>query len=119
MEKDSRARGVLGEIRAEQLLAQKGFAILERNYRIPGAEIDLIAAREGLLVFAEIKLRRGGAAGRMAVTAAKQRRVSLAALDYMAKNGLMEHQARFDVIEIQGTNVTHIENAFPYQGPAF
>ena len=35
------------------------------------------------------------------------------------KNGLMNRQARFDVMEIQGTRVIHIKNAFPYQGPAY
>lgn len=119
MKKTSYISGKLGEVRAEQLLCEKGFVILARNYRIPGAEIDLIAAKERLIVFAEIKLRRQGEAGRLSVTPAKQRRVSRAALDYMAKNGLMDRQARFDVIEIQDARVTHIENAFPYQGPAF
>ena len=38
---------------------------------------------------------------------------------YMMQNGLMNRQVRFDVIEIQGERVTHIKNAFPYQGPAF
>ena len=37
----------------------------------------------------------------------------------MMKNGLMNRQARFDVIEIQGTRLTHIKDAFPYQGPLF
>jgi len=119
MQKDSHQRGVLGEIRAQQLLEQKGFSILAHNYRIPGAEIDLIAEKERMIVFAEVKLRRSGEAGRTAVTPAKQRRISRAALDYMAKNGLMNRQARFDVIEIQGAQITHIENAFPYQGPMF
>lgn len=120
MQKDARLRGALGEVRAEQLLAQKGFSILARNYRIPGAEIDLIAMNDRLVVFAEVKLRKAGAAaGREAVTAAKQRRISAGALRYMAQNGLMGRQARFDVIEIQGDCVSHIENAFPYQGPAF
>ena len=112
--------GTLGEVRAEQHLAAQGFEILAHNYRIPGAEIDLIARSGTLIVFAEVKLRKRGAAyGRLSVTREKQQRISRAALMYMAKNGLMDHQARFDVIEIQGTNVTHIPDAFPYQGPMF
>lgn len=112
--------GTLGEVRAEQHLTAQGFEILAHNYRIPGAEIDLIAGKGELLVFAEVKLRKRGAAyGRLAVTRDQQRRISRAALDYMAKNGCMNRQARFDVIEIQGTIVTHIPDAFPYQGPMF
>ena len=120
MQMDSHARGALGEIRAEQFLTDKGYAILARNYVSPGSEIDLIAQNGNVIVFAEVKLRTGRAAsGREAVTAAKQRRICRGALHYMMKNGLMNRQARFDVIEIQGERVTHIESAFMYQGPAY
>ncbi|MDO5299287.1 MAG: YraN family protein [Clostridia bacterium] len=115
------AGGVLGEVRAEQWLTERGYEILARNFVSPGAEIDLIAQGSGCIVFVEVKLRtdsRGGR-GREAVTPAKQRRICGGALYYLMKNGLMNRQARFDVIEIQGDRVTHIENAFPYQGPAF
>ena len=118
---DAHARGVLGEIRAEQYLTEKGYRIVARNEAIRGAEIDLIALDGRVLVFIEVKLRKGsrGGSGREAVTPAKQRRISLGALAYMARRGLMDRQARFDVIEIQGENVTHIVDAFPYQGPAY
>ena len=117
---DSYARGKLGEIRAEQYLTGKGYTVLARNFRVPGAEIDLIAMDGDTIVFAEVKTRgRSPAAGREAVTAAKQRRICRGAIHYMMQEGLMNRQARFDVMEIQGERVTHIENAFPYQGPAF
>ncbi len=119
MEKQAHMRGALGEIRAEQELTARGYRILARNYRVPGAEIDLIAAREGVIAFVEVKLRGGAALGREAVTPAKQRRICRGALSYMMKNGLMDCQARFDVMEIQGGSVTVIEDAFPYQGPVF
>lgn len=123
MEKRTGARtgGMLGEVRAEQWLTERGYEILAHNFVSPGAEIDLIARQGECIVFVEVKLRtsaRGGC-GREAVTPAKQRRVCRGALYYLMKNGLMNRQARFDVIEIQGERVTHIENAFPYQGPAF
>ena len=118
MDSTNYASGALGELRAEQHLAAQGFEILAHNYRIPGAEIDLIARKDELIVFAEVKLRKRGAAyGRFSVTPDKQRRISRGALAYMAKNGLMTCQARFDVIEIQGEMITHFPNAFPYQGP--
>ena len=119
MEK-THARGTLGEIRAEQILLDKGYAILARNYVSPGSEIDLIAASGSVVVFVEVKLRTGRfASGREAVTTAKQRRICRGALHYLMRNGLMNRQARFDVIEIQGERAVHIENAFGYQGPAF
>ena len=112
--------GSLGEIRAEQLLAEKGYEILARNVVLPGSEIDLIARDGSVIVFIEVKTRSGSyAPGRAAVTPAKQKRICKGAVYYMMRNGLMNRQARFDVIEIQGARVTHIVNAFPYQGPAF
>ena len=118
---DAHARGVLGEVRAEQYLTDRGYRIVARTVAVRGAEIDLVALDGGVLAFIEVKLRTGGrgGAGREAVTPAKQRRISQAALAFMARRGLMNRQARFDVIEIQGESVTHIVNAFPYQGPAF
>ena len=85
---DAHAAGALSEIRAEQYLAAQGMTILARNVRAPGSE---------------------------AVTPAKQRRICRGALYYMMQNGLMNRQARFDVLEIQGERVTHIRDAFPYQ----
>ena len=119
MEKNH-ARGTLGEIRAEQILLDKGYAILARNYVSPGSEIDLIAGDGSVIVFVEVKLRTGRfAPGREAVTPVKQKRICKGALHYLMRNGLMNRQARFDVIEIQGERAVHIENAFGYQGPAF
>ena len=117
---ESRTKGKLGEVRAEQLLLEKGCGILARNVVCPGAEIDLVALDGQTIVFVEVKMRSGSfAPGREAVTPAKQKRICKGALHYMMKNGLMNRQARFDVIEIQDGRAVHIENAFPYQGPAF
>ena len=120
MDKHAYVAGALGEVRAEQLLADKGYVILERNFRVSGAEIDLIARDGTCIVFVEVKTRtRGAMTGRESVTPAKQRRICKGAVYYMMRSGLMNRQARFDVIEVQGGRVTHIVNAFPYQGPAF
>ena len=118
---DNYAEGRLGEVRAEQYLAELGYEILARNYKSAGSEIDLIARDGSVIVFIEVKTRlvTRAATGREAVTAAKQRRICKGAMYYMMKNGLMNRQARFDVMEIQGTRVIHIKNAFPYQGPAY
>ncbi len=97
--------GSLGEVRAEQVLADKGCEILARNVVLPGSEIDLIARDGSVIVFIEVKTRTGGfAPGRAAVTTAKQKRICKGAVYYMMRNGLMNRQARFDVIEIQGAS---------------
>lgn len=120
MERNAYAGGVLGEVRAEQFLCDKGYEILGRNVKSPGAEIDLVAADGSVIVFVEVKTRtRSGVSGREAVTTAKQKRICKGAMYYLMRHGLMNRQARFDVIEIQGGRIAHIVNAFPYQGPAF
>ena len=112
---DSNGTGVLGEVRAEQYLVERGYQILARNAVFPGAEIDLIAQDGRVIVFIEVKMRTGSASyGREAVTSAKQKRICKG-----AKNNLTERQARFDVIEIRGAKLTHIKDAFPYRGPMF
>ena len=116
---DSHAVGKLGEVHTEQYLVEQGYEILARNAVFPGTEIDLIALDGGVVVFVEVKVRKGGAYGREAVTPAKQKRICKGALLYMAKNNLTERQARFDVIEIRGAKLTHIKDAFPYRGPMF
>ncbi|MBP3656995.1 MAG: YraN family protein [Clostridia bacterium] len=118
---DGRTDGVLGEVRAEQYLQEQGLRVIARNVHAPGAEIDLVAEDGSVIAFIEVKLRRSARGGlaREAVTPAKQRRICKGALYYMMKNGLMNRQARFDVLEIQGGRVTYIRNAFPYQGPSF
>ena len=118
---DARTRGALGEVRAEQMLTEKGYRILARNAVFHGSEIDLIAEDGRVIVFIEVKMRRSAreGAGREAVTPAKQKKICKGALYYLAKNGLMDRQARFDVVEVQPGGILHIENAFVYQGPAF
>lgn len=113
-------RGTFGEDYAAQMLEQKGFRILARNFRIREGEIDLIAENECFLVFAEVKLRRNmryGAA-REFVTSAKQRKLIAAAGQWLALHQT-SLQPRFDVIEIylehgghMPYRVCHLENAF-------
>lgn len=117
----SRVSGRLGEVRAEQIVAARGMTVLARNVVGGGGEIDLVALDGDVVVFIEVKTRTSprAAPGRLAVDAAKRRRISRAALAYLARNGLMNRQARFDVLELQTGRETYIENAFAYCGPAF
>lgn len=47
--------GKLGEEIASQFLTRKGFTVLERNYRKPWGEIDIIAEKSGMVRFVEVK----------------------------------------------------------------
>jgi putative endonuclease len=55
--------GQEGEDRAARHLAKQGYKILERNYRTPSGEIDLIALHQGTVVFVEVKTRTSDAYG--------------------------------------------------------
>ena len=74
--------GGRGERAAERFLRRKGYRILGRNVRLAVGEIDLIAEENGVIVFVEVKTRRGEAAGHPveAVDEEKQRRLTRLAL---------------------------------------
>jgi len=95
------ADGPRGEEYAAEYLTAKGYAIAARNYRTRYGEIDLIAERDGVLAFVEVKTRRtsawGGAAG--AVTAQKQHKLILAAQEYLQTHP-GDLLPRFDVVAI-------------------
>jgi putative endonuclease len=108
--------GKEGEDRAAQFLTKQGYRILERNYRTPGGEIDLIALHRGEVVFVEVKTRTSDAFGapELAVTVQKQRRMIKAALGYI-KRGSFTVPCRFDVVAISAATeqeVELIQNAF-------
>ena len=60
---DKKDIGTFGERMAGEWMKQNGYAIIERNYRCRAGEIDIIACRGGVLVFAEVKTRTGDAFG--------------------------------------------------------
>lgn len=95
--------GRSGEDLAAEHLGSRGYRIIHRNYRTRQAEIDIIARHRGVIVFVEVKAWRSRKYGhpKWAVTPAKQRRISKAALEYLKKQRLMDARARFDVVTIQ------------------
>lgn len=111
-------RGREGEDAAAALLAGKGYAILARNYRARGGEVDLVCRDGDTLVFVEVKTRGSGSRGRPeeAVTPAKRRRIARAAAIYLSEYGLWEMPCRFDVVAIlihAGIKTaTHVPHAF-------
>ena len=111
--------GNRGEEVAAAKNKQKGYAILERQYRTPMGEIDLIARDGRTLAFIEVKTRRSARYGQpaAAVGREKQRRISRAALWYLNKWQGEAPPCRFDVVEVYALpdgewNVRHLENAF-------
>lgn len=118
-EGNTRKTGQKYEEQAVAYLTDRGYVIVERNYKCPYGEIDIIARDGEYLVFLEVKYRRSDAWGSPgeAVDGRKQRRISRAALCFYGKNGYeRDIPCRFDVIGVDGNEkITHIENAFDYQ----
>ncbi|MCD8553988.1 YraN family protein [Seleniivibrio sp.] len=104
--------GQSGEKKAEKYLLANGYEVLDKNYRCKFGEIDIIAAKEGVLIFVEVKTRSSGGYGMgfESVTKKKQEKLLLTAQTYMV--GKKPMPARFDVISIDNGEITHIKNAF-------
>jgi putative endonuclease len=116
----TKARGDAAEARALAWLQARGLTLVERNYRVAlgprarGGEIDLIMrARDGTLVFVEVRQRgsrsHGGAAA--SVTATKQQRVVRAAQHYLLRLA-SPPPCRFDVLALDGEQIEWLQAAF-------
>lgn len=110
--------GKKSEKLAAAFLKRTGYRIVETNYRSTVGEIDIIAREEQTLVFVEVKARSSSRFGspKGAVTPAKQRKISMAALDYLKRTGQTGVSARFDVVAIDTglgkTDIEVVKNAF-------
>jgi putative endonuclease len=110
--------GEVGEKVAERWLRRSGWRIMQRRFRNGHRDIDLIAEREGLVAFVEVKARHGTEFGDPveAVNWRKQRELTRSALVWIARHGRPHESYRFDVIGVlvEGTRVRvrHVENAF-------
>ncbi len=110
--------GKAGEAIARQYLEEKGYRILEENWRYRRAEVDLIAMDGRTLVFVEVKTRNTTAFGAIEdfVTQKKEDLMAAAAHAYMDE---IDHdwEVRFDIVAVlyldrQSYSVKHLEDAF-------
>ncbi len=110
--------GRRGESIASSYLESLDYVVVARNYRTGRGEIDIIAQKEDVLVFIEVKTRRGIRYGTPceAVTKEKQRRIISTAKLFLAGIAENSFTLRFDVIEVlfnrNDYEVTHLINAF-------
>lgn len=116
------ALGRFGEDVTVRYLKNRGYVIFKRNYRSRFGEIDIIAEKDNLLLFVEVKTRSADTyvTGAEAVDVHKQARIRLTALDFLKKT-LKDYVCRFDVSEVnvsfdgegnRNVEVNYIENAF-------
>ena len=106
--------GLDGENQAERYLSARGMQTIAKRFRGADGEIDLIMQDGETFVFVEVKYRPGSPAGSglMAVTPAKQRRMTHAAQAFLLAREDLEHPVRFDVVEISRDGILYIPNAF-------
>ncbi|WP_432712002.1 YraN family protein [Pedobacter sp.] len=110
--------GRAGENLARQFLENKGYRIMEQNWIYGRAEIDLIAFKDGIIIFVEVKTRRSTEFGEPeeAVNWRKEKQLEFASLAYI--EGKKHHgEIRFDIIAIVFENknqykINHIKDAF-------
>lgn len=105
------ATGQIAENLAARFLGKRGLTVTARNYRCRGGEIDLVCRDGKALVFVEVRLRRNGGFGGAgaSITAAKQRRIVLAAQHYLAAHRKHDCDCRFDCLLLDGTSERDIE----------
>ena len=110
--------GKWGEQMAVDLLTTEGWAIRERNWRLGHLEIDIIAQKDDMLVFAEVKTRSEQEADPLeSVGRRKMSHMATSASAYMSRHGLDRMNVRFDIFAVSGTpgdgyTVEHVADAF-------
>ena len=95
--------GSWGESVAAHHLKAKGIRIVDRNWRCSRGEIDLVARDGDVLVFVEVKTRRGESHGKPedAITRAKADRLLQVAESYLQERGLIDVDWRVDVVAVE------------------
>lgn len=109
--------GNIGEDIVAKYLEEKGYKIIERNFRCRLGEIDIIAQDKEEIVFVEVKTRKILSYGNPAdsVNEPKQKHIYKVAEYYLLINNKSDDFTRIDVIEVYLTNslykINHIKNA--------
>jgi putative endonuclease len=95
--------GAIAENIAAGYLVKRGYHIRERNYRTREGEIDIIAEKDGTLVFCEVRAKTGKAFGSAeeSITERKKKRLVALAEAYLSDTGEQPDSCRIDIIAIK------------------
>lgn len=99
-------QGREAERAAYEHLRNHGLELLQRNYRTPFGEIDLIMEEQGVVVFVEVRYRRSEDFGTPAETidSRKQAKLRATAAHYLQRNRKASKKpCRFDIVAVTGT----------------
>lgn len=114
---NKRLTGKKYEEQAALYLEERGFVLLEKNFRCRQGEIDLVGLHEGCLVFVEVKYRKNTDSGlpEEAVGRLKQMKICQSSDYYRVSHGNeAKRQVRYDVVAICGEKIIWHKNAFSY-----
>jgi putative endonuclease len=108
------AKGTHAEWQAVQHLQTAGYEIIAQRYKCAAGEIDIIAMRENVLAFIEVKARHTQEEALHSITKRQMQRIIHAAEVFLSEHSqCMNYDIRFDVITVTSTNeVAHIPSAF-------
>jgi putative endonuclease len=113
-----RDTGILGERLAAEFLRERGYPVVETNYRCPEGEIDIVARHGDSLVFVEVRTKQSRQFGtpEESITPVKKKRLRLAEARYHEAHDDLPEQWRIDVVVVelsrgQPTRIELIENA--------
>ncbi|WP_306212015.1 YraN family protein [Actinoplanes sp. RD1] len=119
MTNERQAVGAYGERLAERHLCEQGLVVLDRNWRCPDGEIDLILRDGDDLVFCEVKTRRGDTFGSPAeaIVPAKVGRLRRLAARWLTEHPVRPGGVRFDVVAVLpqrrgAARIEHVRSAF-------
>ena len=110
---ENKRLGKAGENKACSYLKNSGYKILKRNYKNPFGEVDIIAEKQDVVAFIEVKTRLTDSYGSPSEAVNKTRQTKyINAANYFFSGKDIDCTVRFDIIEIYKGEITHIENAF-------
>ncbi len=111
---NKREIGTEGEDRATTSLKKEGYRIIEKNFRSPFGELDIVAEEGGYLVFVEVKKRNSPVFGTSlhAINNTKKKHMIKTAMFYMKTHRCFDRRVRFDVVGIDSENVKIVKHAF-------
>jgi putative endonuclease len=109
-----RTLGANGEQLVANWYEMRGYHIVARNWRSPSGELDIVATRDRLVVFCEVKTRTSDSFGvpAEAITATKQRRLRRLSAQWLEQSGRRPAEIRFDVASVLSGEIEVIEGAF-------
>ena len=110
---NTKQKGFQYEQRAREYLSQQGYIIITSNYRYQHCEIDIIARKDDIIHFIEVKFRKDNSYGypESFVTQAQQQRIKSAAEQFLEDNNIATTIV-FDIISIDKKEITFLQDAF-------